>query len=139
MAVLRRLAGDAALTLATTHHGRLKSLKYDAATEGTFENACVEFDVASMAPTYRLLWGIPGKSNALAIAERLGLQVHATPTSVRMTNPRPPRMATPMPYAHDNSLSRAHDNSMSRAHDRPMSRARDNPMSVRMTTPCPCA
>ena len=73
MAVLRALATEAALTLATTHHGRLKSLKY-AGGEARFENACVEFDVASMAPTYRLLWGIPGKSNALAIAERLGLQ-----------------------------------------------------------------
>lgn len=73
MAVLRALASEAALTLATTHHGRLKSLKY-ADGEARFENACVEFDVASMAPTYRLLWGIPGKSNALAIAERLGLQ-----------------------------------------------------------------
>ena len=73
MAVLRQLSSDAALTLATTHHGRLKSLKY-ADRSGCFENACVEFDVASMAPTYRLLWGIPGRSNALAIAERLGLQ-----------------------------------------------------------------
>ena len=73
MAVLRALSNDAALTLSTTHHGRLKSLKY-ADGEARFENACVEFDVASMAPTYRLLWGIPGRSNALAIAERLGLQ-----------------------------------------------------------------
>lgn len=73
MAVLRQLVNNAALTLATTHHGRLKSLKY-ADSSGAFENACVEFDVESMAPTYRLLWGIPGKSNALAIAERLGLQ-----------------------------------------------------------------
>ena len=74
MAVLRQLADDAALTLATTHHGRLKSLKFAPDANGRFENACVEFDVASMAPTYRLLWGIPGRSNALAIAERLGLQ-----------------------------------------------------------------
>ena len=74
MAVLRQLVQDAALTLATTHHGRLKSLKYSDNCTGVFENACVEFDVASMAPTYRILWGIPGKSNALAIAERLGLQ-----------------------------------------------------------------
>lgn len=73
MAVLRKLAQDSCLTLATTHHGRLKSLKYSDA-DGAFENACVEFDVQSMAPTYRLLWGIPGRSNALAIAERLGLQ-----------------------------------------------------------------
>jgi DNA mismatch repair protein MutS2 len=73
MAVLRQLAKDAALTLATTHHGRLKSLKYSDAGS-SFENACVQFDDVSMAPTYRLLWGIPGKSNALAIAERLGLQ-----------------------------------------------------------------
>ena len=74
MAVLRQLAKDAALTLATTHHGRLKSLKYQPGGVGVFENACVEFDVQSMAPTYRVLWGIPGRSNALEIAERLGLQ-----------------------------------------------------------------
>ena len=71
MAVLRFLASDAALTMATTHHGRLKTLKY---ADDRFENACVEFDAERMAPTYRLLWGIPGRSNAIAIAERLGLQ-----------------------------------------------------------------
>ena len=71
MALLRSLADRAALTMCTTHHGRLKSLKYG---DRRFENACVEFDVESLAPTYRLLWGIPGKSNALAIARRLGLQ-----------------------------------------------------------------
>lgn len=74
MAVLRQLADDASLTLATTHHGRLKSLKYDEECGRLFENACVEFDINSMGPTYRVLWGIPGRSNALAIAERLGLQ-----------------------------------------------------------------
>lgn len=76
MAILRDLAvrGRAALTFATTHHGELKTLKY--ATDGTgelFENASVEFDDVRMAPTYRLVWGIPGRSNALSIAERLGM------------------------------------------------------------------
>lgn len=65
----------AALTLATTHHGELKTLKYASDdTAHLFENACVEFDDVAMKPTYRLLWGIPGRSNALAIAERLGLK-----------------------------------------------------------------
>jgi len=70
MSVLRRLAGSASLTMATTHHGRLKTLK---TSDPRFENACVEFDDASLRPTYRLLWGVPGRSNALAIASRLGM------------------------------------------------------------------
>lgn len=77
MAILRHLAigGRAALTFATTHHGELKTLKYgEGDTARFFENASVEFDDVRMAPTYRLIWGIPGRSNALAIASRLGLR-----------------------------------------------------------------
>ncbi|MEE3719674.1 endonuclease MutS2 [Tumidithrix elongata RA019] len=69
-ALLEYLANHTSLTIATTHFGELKTLKYQ---NPKFENASVEFDDASLAPTYRLLWGIPGRSNALAIARRLGL------------------------------------------------------------------
>ncbi|PWA70532.1 DNA mismatch repair protein MutS, core [Artemisia annua] len=60
----------ALLTMATTHHGELKTLKY---SNDAFENACMEFDEVNLKPTYRILWGIPGRSNAINIAERLGL------------------------------------------------------------------
>ncbi|CAA0824713.1 DNA mismatch repair protein MutS- type 2 [Striga hermonthica] len=58
------------LTIATTHHGELKTLKY---SNNVFENACMEFDEEKLKPTYRILWGIPGRSNAINIADRLGL------------------------------------------------------------------
>jgi len=69
-ALLEYLGEHTRLAIATTHFGELKALKYQ---NPKFENASVEFDDASLAPTYRLLWGIPGRSNALAIAGRLGL------------------------------------------------------------------
>ncbi|BDA49511.1 Endonuclease MutS2 [Coccomyxa sp. Obi] len=75
IALLRALAAGgargAAVTIATTHHSSLTSLKYQ---DARFENASVEFDEAALAPTYRLMWGIPGRSNALNIAGRLGLE-----------------------------------------------------------------
>ncbi|MGF1676517.1 MAG: endonuclease MutS2 [Rivularia sp. (in: cyanobacteria)] len=71
IALLRYLADNSMLTIATTHFGELKALKYQ---DERFENASVEFNEATLSPTYRLLWGIPGRSNALAIASRLGLK-----------------------------------------------------------------
>jgi hypothetical protein len=62
MALLQSFAerkpGGSLLTMATTHHGELKTLKY---SDPRFENACVEFDEERLAPTFRLLWGIPGE------------------------------------------------------------------------------
>ncbi|MBD2099466.1 endonuclease MutS2 [Leptolyngbya sp. FACHB-261] len=69
-ALLQELAERSRLSIATTHFGELKALKYQ---DERFENASVEFDDVSLAPTYRLLWGIPGRSNALTIAGRLGM------------------------------------------------------------------
>ncbi|MFN8500607.1 endonuclease MutS2 [Kouleothrix sp.] len=69
-AIIERLLDLDVLGVATTHYAELKAFAY--ATEGV-ENGSVEFDVETLAPTYRLTIGIPGRSNALAIATRLGL------------------------------------------------------------------
>jgi DNA mismatch repair protein MutS2 len=69
-AIIERLLELNVLGVATTHYAELKAFAY--ATEGV-ENGSVEFDVETLAPTYRLTIGIPGRSNALAIATRLGL------------------------------------------------------------------
>ncbi|KKK59846.1 hypothetical protein LCGC14_3030290, partial [marine sediment metagenome] len=69
-AVLHHLLRAGCLTIATTHHGELKAFAH---TTPGIANASVEFDAETLSPTYRLTIGLPGQSNALAIAARLGM------------------------------------------------------------------
>ncbi|HZT96051.1 MAG TPA: endonuclease MutS2 [Chloroflexota bacterium] len=70
-AIIRELLDRKCRAVITTHYSELKAFAYD---QPGVENASVEFDVATLSPTYRLIIGVPGRSQAMAIAKRLGLR-----------------------------------------------------------------
>ena len=73
--ILEKLAQKGVISTVTTHYGELKALEY---TNSYFKNASVEFNTATLKPTYKLLIGIPGLSNAISIAANLGMDRELT-------------------------------------------------------------
>jgi len=97
VALLDAFRARGALTLATTHHDRLKS--YAAATPGVV-NASVEFDAVAMRPTYRLRVGVPGGSSGIDIAERLGLPPDVIERARTLLEPAAREAAQLIAYLH---------------------------------------
>ena len=88
-AVLSYLHKRSIRTIATTHYAELKEY---ALTTNWVENACCEFDVATLKPTYRILVGVPGKSNAFVISQRLGMPQHIIDNAARLMNEEDKRL-----------------------------------------------
>ncbi len=97
VALLEEFRARRCLTLATTHHDRLKT--YASATPGVL-NAAVEFDEVNLRPTYRLRVGVPGTSSSIAIAQRLGLPAQVVERARAELAPEARQAAELIAYLH---------------------------------------
>jgi DNA mismatch repair protein MutS2 len=97
VALLDELRERGCLTLATTHHDRLKT--YASTTHGVL-NAAVEFDEINLRPTYRLMVGVPGGSSGIDIARRLGLPAHVIDRARAQLSPEAHEAAGLIAYLH---------------------------------------
>ncbi len=82
ISILEELNAKKSLNVVTTHYSEIKNY---AITTDNFENASSEFDVENMKPTYKILMGVPGRSNAFAISKRLGLEEHILKRAKELT------------------------------------------------------
>ncbi len=112
VAILEHFRARGAMTFVTTHHSRLKA--YAAGTAEAV-NAAMEFDEATMQPTYRLLMGLPGKSSALEIAERLGLEPSIVSAARGLLDPADAEAATLLAQLHE--LKSEFERARARLHD----------------------
>src|SRR3984885_3712499 len=97
VALLEEFRARRSMTLATTHHDRLKS--YASTTPG-IQNAAMEFDEEHLRPTYRLLTGVPGTSSGLQIARRLGVPARVVDRALATLSPESREARDLIAYLH---------------------------------------
>lgn len=101
ISILEYFKNNNILTIATTHYQELK--RYALITENV-QNASVEFDIENLKPTYKLLLGIPGKSNAFAISEKLGLKKEIIENAYKYLDKKDIDMETILKSIYDNKI-----------------------------------
>lgn len=106
ISILEYFKNKNALTIATTHYQELK--RYAIVTEKV-QNASVEFDIENLKPTYRFLLGIPGKSNAFAISEKLGLKKEIIDRASSMLSSSDVDIESLLKKIYDDKLEIEHD------------------------------